>query len=160
MTHPPPGAAHDEFEITTDAARMDAATVHAFLQRSYWAAGIPLETVRRALAHSLVFGVFAGARQVGVARVVSDYATFAYVGDVFIDEAYRGRGLGKRLMQAIVAHPALQGLRRWMLLTGDAHGLYEQFGFRIAAHPERVMERHAADCYAAPRSEEQPGACE
>lgn len=136
-----------QFELTTDPARIKPVDVHAFLQRSYWAAGIPAETVARSLENSLVFAIFDGIRQVGLARVISDYATFAYIGDVFIDEAYRGRGLSKWLMKTITEHPALQGLRRWMLLTADAHGLYEQFGFRPSAHPERVMERHDPNCY-------------
>lgn len=149
MRPPPINARMGRFELTTDLARIDPAAVHALLQRSYWAAGIPAATVARSLENSLVFAIFDGARQIGVARVISDYATFAYIGDVFIDDEFRGQGLSKWLMQTIVEHPALQGLRRWMLLTADAHGLYEQFGFRRAAHPERVMERHDPDCYRA-----------
>ena len=126
--------------ITTDPARLDLDVVHGFLAGSYWAAGIPRETVERAVRHSLCFGAFDGQEQVGFARVVSDYATYAYVSDVFVLPSHRGRGVGKQLMAAIVAHPDLQGLRRWTLFTRDAHGLYRQYGFGEAHYPERLME--------------------
>jgi GNAT superfamily N-acetyltransferase len=133
--------------ITTDPARVDLAVVHGFLTESYWAKGIPLETVRRAIEHSLNFSVYDGARQVGFARVITDYATFAYLGDVFVLESHRGRGLSRWLMEVIVAHPELQGFRRWVLLTRDAHGLYEKVGFKQVAAPERYMELWTPDVY-------------
>ena len=134
-----PGS-HGEITVSTDPALLDLDVIHGFLSRSYWAAGIPRELVDRALRHSLCFGAFADGRQVGFARVISDYATYAYVSDVFALESHRGRGVGKHLMAAIVAHPDLQGLRRWSLATRDAHGLYRQFGFTEPRHPERQME--------------------
>jgi GNAT superfamily N-acetyltransferase len=126
--------------VTTDRSRLDLDTIHGFLTTSYWARGIPRETVARAMEHSLCFGAFDGDRQVGFARVISDRATFAYVCDVFVLDSDRKRGVGKSLMAAIRAHPELQGLRRWTLATRDAHGLYRQFGFGAPAHPERQME--------------------
>jgi GNAT superfamily N-acetyltransferase len=135
------------FVVSTDPTRLDLDTIHEFLTHSYWSEGIPRAVVERAIANSLCFGVFEAQRQVGFARVITDYATFAYVADVFIVESHRGRGLGKFLMQCIVEHPRLQGLRRWTLATRDAHGLYKQFGFTELAHPERFMERHEPDVY-------------
>jgi GNAT superfamily N-acetyltransferase len=126
--------------ITTDLARFDLDTIWGWLRGSYWAAGIPRATVERALRNCLPFGILEGQRQVGVARVITDRATFAYLADVFIDEGARGRGLSKWLMATIQSHPDLQGLRRFMLGTRDAHGLYAQFGFRPPAHPEIFME--------------------
>lgn len=135
--------------IDTDKSRLDIALIHAFLSgESYWASGVPLEVVQRAIDHSLCFGVYEGKRQVGFARVVTDHATFAYLADVFIIDSHRGRGLSKKLMGAITTHPALQDLRRWMLVTRDAHTLYTQYGFRSLAAPDRVMERHDPDVYA------------
>lgn len=136
-----------EYAISTARARLDVAVIHDFLHNSYWAAGISRAVVERSIEHSLPFGVYQGTRQVGFARVISDYATFAYMSDVFILEEYRGRGLGKWLMETIVGHPALQGLRRWILLTRDAHGLYRKVGFTPAHSPERLMERYFADVY-------------
>jgi len=136
-----------EYLITTDPARVDLAVVHGFLSESYWAKGIPLETVRRAVEHSLNFSVYDGARQVGFARVITDYATFAYLGDVFVLETHRGRGLSRWLMEVIVAHPELQGFRRWVLLTRDAHGLYRKVGFKPIAAPERYMELWVPEVY-------------
>jgi GNAT superfamily N-acetyltransferase len=126
--------------VTTDQARLDRDVIHGFLSRSYWAAGIPRELVERSLEHSICFGAFEGDRQVGFARVISDRATYAYVSDVFVLESHRGRGVGKQLMAAIMAHPDLQGLRRWSLATRDAHALYRQYGFGEPRHPERLME--------------------
>jgi GNAT superfamily N-acetyltransferase len=126
--------------VTTDRSRLDLDVIHGFLTTSYWARGVPRETVARSMENSLCFGAFDGDRQVGFARVISDRATFAYVCDVFALESDRKRGVGKSLMAAIMAHPELQGLRRWMLATRDAHGLYRQFGFGAPAHPERQME--------------------
>ena len=130
-----------EFLISTDPASLDRNVIHRFLTNCYWAKGIPREVVERSIEHSLCFGVYddAGA-QVGFARVISDYATFAYIADVFVLESHRGRGLGKELMECIRQHPLLQGLRRWNLSTKDAHGLYAQYGFVPPASPERYME--------------------
>ena len=136
-----------EFVVTTDAAWFDEDLIHKVLSASYWAEGIPREVVARSIGNSLCFGVFEGAKQIGFARVISDYATFAYLADVFIIESHRGRGLAEFLMKCIFRHPELQGLRRWMLVTRDAHGLYAQFGFRPLAHPERFMELHNPDVY-------------
>src|SRR5262249_48954394 len=119
----------DAFTISTDPARLDLHRVHAWLSGSYWAAGIPRDVFQRSVRHALCFGVYEGARQVGFARVVTDFATVAYVGDVFVLEAWRGRGLSRWLMEVISSHPELQGFRRWILLTRDAHGLYAKFGF-------------------------------
>lgn len=130
----------DSFLITTDARRFDIDAIHAYLARSYWAEAIPRETVVRAIAGSLCFGLFDGARQIGFARTVTDRATFAYLADVYVLEEYRGRGLGKWLTQTVLAHPELQGLRRWMLVTRDAHGLYASFGFTPPANPGGYME--------------------
>jgi GNAT superfamily N-acetyltransferase len=137
-----------DYEISTDPARIDAVMVHEFLTNSYWAKGIPLETVRLSIENSIPFGVYHGRQLVGFARVVSDRATFAYLADVFILESHRGRGLSRWLMECIVNHPDLQGLRRWMLATQDAHGLYAQFGFMALKNPESWMEIHRPDVYA------------
>jgi GNAT superfamily N-acetyltransferase len=141
-----------EYLISTDPALLDAAAVHAFLTRSYWAAGIPLQIVRKSLENCLAFGLYheaaSGARaQAGLARVITDRATFAYLGDVYVLEEHRGKGLSKWLMQCLREHPDLQGLRRWMLLTKDAHELYRQFGFTHPARPERIMEIVVPDIY-------------
>jgi GNAT superfamily N-acetyltransferase len=129
------------YEISTDRARLDLHAIHRYLsEASYWAAGIPLETVRRAVQNSLPYGVYHEGALVGFARVITDYATFAYVGDVFVLEAHRGRGLSKWLMETIVADPRLAGFRRWMLATRDAHALYEKTGFAPLAQPERWLE--------------------
>lgn len=139
-----------DLSITTDASRLDLDVIHDFLSRSYWAAGIPREVMARAIRHSMCFGAFDGERQVGFARVISDFATFAYVSDVFVVESSRGRGVGKQLMAAIMSHPDLQGLRRWTLFTRDAHGLYRQYGFGEAHYPDRLMEILAGPYTAAP----------
>jgi N-acetylglutamate synthase-like GNAT family acetyltransferase len=127
------------FLISTDQSRLDIDVVHEFLTHSYWAAGIPRATVVRAIENSLCFGVYDDAKQIGFARVISDFATYAYIADVFILEGYRERGLGKELMASIMAHPELQGLRRWSLGTRDAHGLYAQFGFEPVDNPSPIM---------------------
>ena len=137
----------DGYSISTDPNRLDLEVIHRFLTESYWAAGIPMETVKRSIEHSLPFGLFKADRQVGFARVVTDYATFAYVADVFVLEEHRGEGLSKWLMEVIVSHPELQGLRRWMLATRDAHGLYRKYGFEVVKQPERWMERHRRSVY-------------
>jgi GNAT superfamily N-acetyltransferase len=136
-----------EYLISTDKERLDIAAIHAFLTTSYWAAGIPVEIVKRAIEHSLNFGLFQNDQQVGFARVITDYATFAYLADVFISEPFRGQGLSKWLMQVIVAHPDLQGSRKWVLFTRDAHGLYKQVGYTSLANPERAMERNFPNVY-------------
>jgi N-acetylglutamate synthase-like GNAT family acetyltransferase len=125
--------------------------VHQFLTNSYWAKGIPLETLQRAIQHSLCFGIYQDPRQVGFARAVTDQATFAYIADVFVIEPYRGRGLSKWLMECIKGHPDLQGLRRWSLITRDAHQLYQQFGFTRLSHPEAWMEIHDPGVYSLAR---------
>ena len=131
----------ENFLISTDPALMDVDAVCDFLSRAYWAQGRPRDRIELSLKHSLVFGMYADSCQVGLARVVTDYATFAWLCDVFIHEDYRGRGLGKWLMDSILSHPQLQGLRRFLLATRDAHGLYSQFGFTPMKNPERWMER-------------------
>lgn len=133
--------------ISTDPARLDLDVIHGFLSRAYWSEGIPRALVERAVKNSLCFGAYVQERLVGFARVISDYATYAYVADVFVLEPHRGRGLSKRLMEAILAHPDLQGLRRWGLVTHDAHGLYRRFGFAPIAHPDRHMEIHRTGLY-------------
>jgi N-acetylglutamate synthase-like GNAT family acetyltransferase len=141
-----------EFVISTDRARLDLDQIHKFLTNCYWAKGIPREIVARSIENSLCFGIYdSDGRQVGFARVVSDFATVAYLGDVFVLESHRGRGLSKWLMECIMQHPSLQNLRRWILLTGDAHGLYSQFGFTAVQAPERYMEIHRPDVYDAHR---------
>ncbi len=130
----------DQFTISTDPARLDNEAIAQMLKRSYWASGRPRERLDRALANSLVFGIYAGNKQIGIARVVSDYAVFAYLCDVFIDDDYRAHGLGKWLMQVIHDHPDLQGLRRWTLVTRDAHGFYRQFGWKPLDNPAGWME--------------------
>lgn len=136
-----------EFLITTDKSRLDLGAIHAYLVRSYWAEGIPRETVERAVQGSLCFGVFRGERQIGFARIISDCATYAYLADVYILEEFQGQGLGKWLMDCIRKHPSLQGLRRWGLSTRDAHGLYRQYGFKELAFPDRMMEILHLDIY-------------
>ena len=136
-----------EIVVTTDRSRLDLDVIHGYLTRSYWAKGIPRETVALAMDRSLCFGAFEGDRQIGFARIISDLTTFAYVSDVFVVESHQGRGVGKRLMAAIMAHPELQELRRWTLFTRDAHGLYRQYGFREPRYPERLMEVFNDDPY-------------
>ena len=140
----------EHYSITDERSRLDLEAIHSFLATAYWSRGIPTEVVRRAIANSLAFGVFWKAEQVGFARVVTDRATFAYLADVYVLEAHRGKGLSKELLKVILAHPALQGLRRIMLATADAHGLYEQFGFKSLGAPERFMEIHVANAYQNP----------
>ena len=138
-----------EFTISTDRARLDVDVIHGFLTaKSYWANGIPREVVARSIEHSLCFGVYDdNGAQVGFARVISDFATYAYVADVFVLESHRGHGLGKALMECIVLHPALQGMRRWNLTTRDAHALYAQVGFKPLKVPERYMEIQRVNMY-------------
>jgi GNAT superfamily N-acetyltransferase len=135
---------HNGYVISTDASRLDLRAVHDFLRNSYWAAGVPFEVVERSVENSMVFGVYSGEEQVGFARVITDRATFAYLADVFVLEAHRGRGVGKWLMGTIFSHPDLQGLRRFMLATRDAHELYRSHGFDGLGSPEIFMERKDA----------------
>jgi len=128
------------YEISCEPGRLDLDVIHAFLASAYWSPGIPREVVAQAVRNSLCFGAYQGQAQVGFARVVTDRTTFAYLADVFVLPEHRGRGLSKRLMRAVRTHPDLQGLRRWLLVTRDAHGLYRQFGFTPIAAPERHME--------------------
>ncbi|HXX28843.1 MAG TPA: GNAT family N-acetyltransferase [Terriglobales bacterium] len=137
----------DHFLLSTDPERLDLAVIHGFLGESYWAKGIPREMVARSIANSLCFGVYSDGRQVAFARVISDFATYAYVADVFVLMPFRGRGLGKWMMESILQHPRLQQLRRWSLVTEDAHGLYAQFGFTPPKRPEAYMERYDEDLY-------------
>jgi len=132
-----------DYVISTDPSMLDLDAVHGFLQRSYWASERPLETVRRSVEHSLNFGLYQARdrRQVGFARVVTDFATFAWLCDVFIDEAHRGQGLGAWLMEAVVEHPELRCMRLWVLGTRDAHGLYEKVGFAPLPAPEKWMQK-------------------
>jgi len=142
----------DAYEISIDPARLDVHAMHEYLARSYWSPGIPLETVERAAKNSLCFGVYetATGRQVGLARVVTDHATFAYLCDVYVLEAHRGQGLGKRLMRAVMAHPAITGARRAMLATRDAHGMYRKVGFVDVVTSKTLMEIVKADMYRSP----------
>ena len=128
------------FLISTNPARFDMDAVHAYLTRSYWAEGITKDTVAKSIKSSLVFGLYEGNRQIGLARVITDNATFAYLCDVYVLEDYRGRGLGKWLVASVRSHPDLQNLRRFVLVTRDAHGLYDQFGFAPLKYPERYIE--------------------
>ena len=130
----------DGFTVSTDPARLDLDAVHAFLTTAYWCAGIPRGTVARALSGSLCFGLYAGERQIGLARVITDAATFAYLCDVYVLPERRGKGLGRWLMECVMAHPDLQGLRRFTLVTRDAHELYRPFGFTEIQNPARHME--------------------
>ena len=152
-----------EFVVSTDQKRLDLDMIHSFLTGCYWAKGIPRDVVARSIEHSLCFGIYhevsgeppllsnaereGAAMQVGFARVITDFATIAYLGDVFVVESHRGRGLSKWMMECILQHPALQGLRRWILLTRDAQGLYSQFGFTPVRAPERYMELHRPQVY-------------
>jgi GNAT superfamily N-acetyltransferase len=143
-----PDEIRGEFTISNDPARIDAGAVHDYLcNHSYWAPGIPREIVERSLRNSLCFGLYHGERQIGLARVVTDLATYAYLCDVYILEAYRGRGLSKWLMATVLKHPDMQGLRRISLATRDAHGLYEKFGFSVSPRPGNVMEIRTPDIY-------------
>src|SRR5262249_43604906 len=138
-------------EISTDKNRLDVTLVHRFLsEESYWARNIPRDLVETSIANSLCFGAYDGAAQVGFARVVTDYATFGYVADVFVLQSHRGRGIASEIMAAVRAHPALQRLRRWHLVTRDAQPLYARFGFRPPPAPERHMELTVANPYGAP----------
>jgi len=148
----------NEFVVSTDPAKLDVMAIHAFLTRAYWSEQIPRDVIERAVQHSLCFGLLEGPAQIGLARVVTDYATFAYLCDVYVLESHRGRGLGKWLIKCVMAHPQLQGLRRFNLVTRDAHGLYAPHGFKPLAKPENHMERHKPDIYKTTAAGEQSAA--
>ena len=135
------------YEITSERSRLDIGAIHAFLAQTYWAKGIPKAVVERAISNSICFGAFHEGRQVGFGRVVTDRATFGYLSDVFVIEEHRGKGLSRLIMDAVKAHPELQGLRRVLLATRDAHGLYAKYGFKPLVAPERMMEVLDADVY-------------
>ena len=139
------------YESTCDSARFDIAAIHSFLAQSYWSPGVPRAVIERAIANSLCFGVLCDSQQVGFARVVTDKATFAYLSDVYVLPEHRGKGLARRLMEEIMQHVDLQGLRRMLLTTRDAHALYAEFGFRPLATPERMMEVHNLYAYSGPQ---------
>lgn len=133
-----------EYSISTDPARLDIETIHAFLSHeSYWAAGRSIEIVRRSIENSLPFGLYKGERQIGFARAVTDYSTFAWLADVFVLTEFRGQGLAKWLIEVVISHPELQNMRRWLLATRDAHELYRKFGFEELDNPLRWMEKSA-----------------
>jgi len=137
----------NEYLVSTDPTKLDVAAIHAFLSHAYWCEGIPREIVQRALQNSLCFGLFDDGKQVGLARVVTDCATFAYLCDVYVLESHRDLGLGNWLMECVMAHPQLQGLRRFNLVTRDAHQFYAPFGFKPLAAPERHMEKQIPNIY-------------
>lgn len=135
------------YRLSFDPADADPVAAHGYLTRSYWSPGIPLETVARAMKHSLCCTVHDADGQIGMARVITDYATHAYLADVYVLAAHQGRGIAQAMVAAIQAHPKLQGLRRWLLFTRDAHSLYARFGFTPLPHPERMMLRDVPDVY-------------
>jgi GNAT superfamily N-acetyltransferase len=139
---------HGDYEVSTDPARIDLDLTHKFLsEEAYWSPGVPREVVERAVSNSINFGVYKGSAQVGFLRVVSDRATFAWIGDVFVLPEHRGHGVSKFLMECALGHPELQGLRRWLLATRDAHGLYAQYGFTELHDATKFMERWDPDIY-------------
>jgi N-acetylglutamate synthase-like GNAT family acetyltransferase len=137
----------NDYLISTDKARIDLNVVHSFLSQSYWAEGISKQLIQKSIEHSLCFAVYKGQNLIGFARAITDFTTFAYLADVFIVPPERGKGLSKWLVQVIIGHPQLQGLRRFILATRDAHSLYAQFGFKTFDKPERWMERHDPEVY-------------
>ena len=138
----------DGFCISTDRARLDTCAIHHFLStQSYWSKNIPFSRVEAAIAHSLNFGLYQKENQIGFARIISDFSTMAYLADVYVLPEFRGRGLSKWLIQSIMDYPELQGLRRWILATKDAHGLYQQFGWKPVADPDRWLEVHDGEVY-------------
>ena len=141
----------EKFTITTKKTALDISMIHNFLTSSYWAQGIPLDRVKKSIRHSLCFGMFYEGGQIGFGRAITDYASYAYLSDVFVVEKFRGQGLGKWLISCMLGHPDLQGLRRCMLATSDAHGLYKSFGFTALRNPERFMEIHNPAVYQSSR---------
>jgi GNAT superfamily N-acetyltransferase len=136
-----------EYVISTDKSKLNIDIIHTFLTNCYWAKGIPRSLVEKCIANSLCFGAHLNDEQIGFARIVSDFSTFAYLADVFVLEEHRGKGVSRMMMDEIIKHPQLQGLRRFMLATKDAHGLYEKYGFVVTKNPERMMEIVNADVY-------------
>jgi N-acetylglutamate synthase-like GNAT family acetyltransferase len=147
LTNRPPRLSLSDYEISTDEMRLNLDVIHGFLSNSYWAKNIPRDLVERSIRNSLCFGIYRDGKQVGFARVISDFATFAYLADVFVLPEHRGKGVSKQLMETILEHRDLQGLRRFFLATLDAHGLYAQFGFEPLDHPERYMSIHRPNLY-------------
>ncbi len=137
----------NDYAISTDKSKLNIDVIHSFLTTSYWAQGIPRATVERCIQNSLCFGAYCDDEQIGFARVISDYTTFAYLADVFVIEAHRGKGVSKMIMDEVIRHPQLQGLRRFVLGTRDAHGLYVKYGFTPLKAPDRWMEIHNPDVY-------------
>jgi|TARA_R110001583_G_scaffold126504_1_gene278064 GNAT superfamily N-acetyltransferase len=136
------------YKISSETNDMDVSVIHGYISRSYWAENIPLRTMETAINNSLCFGVFTDSgNQVAFARMITDSATFAYLADVFVLEEHRGKGISKWIMKNIIDHPNLQGIRRMALATSDAHGLYEEFGFKALNSPESFMELHQPDVY-------------
>jgi GNAT superfamily N-acetyltransferase len=150
MTNPIREWTRADYTISTDPARLQIEVIHAFLSRSYWATGVPRDVVVRSIQGSLPFGIYHGSQQVGFARVISDQATFAYVADVFVLESHRGQGLARWLMRSILQTPELQDLRRWLLVTRDAHSIYRDVGFSPVDQPEGFMEIVRRDLYQFP----------
>jgi len=138
----------DNYFLSTEKSKLDIKFIHDFLcNKSYWAKGILLETVKTAIENSLCYGIYINGKQVGFARVVSDKSTFGYIGDVFVVDEHRGKGLSKWLMECIMKHPELQGFRRWIILTRDAHSLYQKFGFTPVKKPQNYIENHSPEVY-------------
>lgn len=138
----------DDFTITTDKSKMDIVAIHDFLSKySGWSDNIPFERVKTSIDNSLNFGLFHNGKQIGFARIISDFSTIAYLGDIYVLDIYRGQGLSKKLMDAVIKHPNLQGLRRWILLTSTADWLYEKYGFRKLPKPELYMELFDPNVY-------------
>ena len=138
----------DDYCISTNRAKLDVNAIHNFLStQSYWCQNIPIQTVIKSIDNSLNFGLYYEDQQIGFARIISDFSTMAYLADVYVLPEHRGKGLSKWMMQVIMSHPELHGLRRWMLLTADAHGLYKQFGWKEIANPDRYMELHNKNIY-------------
>jgi len=137
----------DGFTVSTEKEKLDRGVIHEFLRNSYWAKGISRELVDRSIENSLCFGLYQGDELIGFARVISDKATFAYLSDVFVLESHRGHGVGTWFMECVLSHPDLQNLRRWMLATADAHGLYRRVGFTSLSKPERIMEKLLVNAY-------------
>jgi GNAT superfamily N-acetyltransferase len=138
----------EEYRITTNQSEMDIEAIHQYLTNAYWSTGLPIETLKLSMKYSLCFAVLQGDKQIGFARLITDYATFGYLADVYILESFQGKGLSKKMLNKIFKHPKLEGLRRIMLATRDAHGLYEKFGFSKLSNPEIFMENWNPDVYA------------
>ena len=137
----------DDYLISTDKSKLQIDVIHNFLKNAYWSKNKPRDLIEKSIAGSLCYGIYHKNRQVGFGRVITDYATFGYLADIFIIEEYRGKGLSKWLMECILSNPELQSLRGWLLRTSDAHGLYEKFGFKVVAEPEKLMELRLKSVY-------------